>query len=110
MNVMIESDFQIERDEADIVSPGDYGCYHGRATVAICAPGFNYLPYYWFSRYPAKVSPIWNLVKLFDQTSWILIFVSIALVTIFFFIAARIGTKYFGIQISMEETILSPLR
>ena len=43
-----------------------FGCYYSRGKVAVCAPGFNYLPDYWFSKYPAKVAPTWNLVKLFD--------------------------------------------
>ena len=93
-----------------MVAPSDYGCYHARATVAICAPGTNYLPEYYYSKYPAKVSPTWNLVKLFDPTSWILIFASTVSVSIFFFIAARIGTSYFGIRTFMEEIILSPFR
>ena len=108
---MIESDYyQIERDEADIVGPNDYTCYHGRSTVAACAPGSTYLTGYWFSRYPAKVAPTWNLLKLFDPTSWFLIFASIALVTIFLFIAARIGTSHFGIRVFNREIVLSPFR
>ena len=108
---MIESDYyQIERDEADIITDGGYGCFYSRSTVAICAPGFSYIPEYWFSRYPSKVPGTWNLLKLFDLPSWILIFTSIISVTIFFFIAARIGTSYFGIRTFMEEIILSPFR
>ena len=110
MNEMIESDYQIERDEADIATDGTFGCFYSRSRVAICAPGFTYFPDYWFSRYPAKVAPTWNLVKLFDLPSWILIFTSIISVTIFFFIAARIGTSQFGIRTFMEEIILSPFR
>ena len=93
-----------------MVTPSDYGCYPGRAEVAICAPGFYYFPDYWWSKYPAKVAPTWNLLKLFDQTSWLLIFISIILVTIFFFIAARIGTSYFGIRTVHEEIVLTPFR
>ena len=94
----------------DIVTPGNYGCFHGRSTIAICGPGYNYLPVYWFSRYPSKVSPQWNLVKIFDPPSWILIFTSIMFVTIFFFIAARIGSSYFGIKTVTQEIVLSPFR
>ena len=110
LNVMIESDYQIERDEADIVTDGSYACFASRGKIAICAPGFLYLPRYWFSRYPAKVAPTWNLVKLFDTPSWILIFASTTSVTLFLFFAARIGTSYFGIRTFMEEIILSPFR
>ena len=111
MNLIIESDYyQIERDEVDIIAPGNYACYHGRGTVAICSPGSTYLPHYWFSKYPAKVSPTWNLVKLFDPSGWIFIFVSIFSVTSFLFFSARIGNSYFGIQTLTVEIILSPFR
>ena len=101
---------KIERDEADIIAPDSYNCYHERSEVAVCAPGSNYLPSYWFSKFPAKVAPTWNLVNLFDPPSWILIFTSIISVTMFFFLVARIGTKYFGIRTVSEEIILSPFR
>ena len=97
---MIESD-QIERDEADFVTPSDYSCYES---------GSAYLPVYWFSKYPAKSAPTWNLLKVFDPPSWTLIFTSIICVTIFFFIVARIGTFHFGIQTVYEEIVLSPFR
>ena len=93
-----------------MVTPMDYGCYRARAQVALCAPGANYLPEYWWSRYPAKVPPTWNVVKLFDPPSWTLIFTSIIFVTIFFFIAARVGTSYFGIRTVHEEIVLTPFR
>ena len=93
-----------------MVAPGDYRCYQGRGEVAICAPGAGYIPDYWFSKFPDKVDPTWNLLKLFDPPSWILIFTSIIFVTIFFFIAARIGASHFGIQTFTEEIILSPFR
>ena len=101
---------QIERDEADIVSPATYSCYHGRGTVATCAPGAAYLPSYWFSKYPEQKSPRWNLVKLVDPISWLLTFLSILSVSLFFFVSARIGASYFGLQTFSEEIILSPFR
>ena len=92
------------------MSPGDYYCSLGRSTVGLCAPGFSYLPDYWFSRYPAKVAPTWNIVKVFDPVSWLLIFLSILFVSIFLFFSARIGTRHFGIRTVIEEIILSPFR
>ena len=92
---MIESDYYIERDEADFVTPSDYSCYESRGRVAACAPGSAYL---------------WNLLKVFDPPSWILIYTSIICVTIFFFIVARIGTFHFGIQTVYEEIVISPFR
>ena len=88
----------------------DFGCYQSRGKVAVCAPGISYIPQYWFSRYPAKVAPTWNILKVFDPISWILIFLSILVVKIFFFISAKIGTSCFGIQTVNEEIILSPFR
>ena len=93
-----------------MITPGVYSCYWLRGKAATCAPGRTYLPEYWFSRYPAKVPPTWNLVNLFDQQSWILIFLSILFVSIFFLISAKIGTSHFGIQTVNEEIILSPFR
>ena len=93
-----------------MVTPGDYNCNHERTTVALCASGLTYLPQYWFSKYPSEVSPTWNIVKVFDPMSWILIFLSILLVSIIFFVSARIGTSYFGIRTLNEEIIFSPFR
>ena len=101
---------QIERDEADIVAPDNYACFHGRGTVAVCAPGSQYLPYYWFSKYPEKRSPAWNLVNLFTPMSWMFTFLSILSVSMFFLVSARIGASYFGLQTFREEIILSPFR
>ena len=78
--------------------------------MATCAPGSTYLPENWYSKFPAKTAPTWNLLKLFDTTSWMLIFLSILSVTIFFHIAAKIGTKFFGVKTVGEEIILSPFR
>ena len=101
--------YQIERDEADIIGDGGYGCYHSRGKVAVCAPGVLYLPDYWFSRYPARIPATWNLLKLFDPPGWIGLFLSIVGVTIVFFFSARLG-RHFGIPIFNEEIIFSPFR
>ena len=101
---------QIERDEADIVAPDNYSCYHGRGTVAVCAPGYAYVPEYWFSKYPEQKSVVWNLVYLFTPMSWTFTFLSILSVSMFFLVSARIGASYFGLQTFREEIILSPFR
>ena len=92
------------------MTDGCYGCHQSRGQVAVCAPGFNYLPEYWFSKYPSEVDPTWNIVKVFDPVSWLLIFLSILFVSIFLFFTARIGTRHFGIRTFAEEIILSPFR
>ena len=94
----------------DIALPGDYSCYASRGEIAVCAPGLLYLPEYWYSRYPAKVPPTWNILKIFDPPSWIFIFISILLVSIIFFLSARIGTSYFGVKTVTLEIVLSPFR
>ena len=101
---------QIERDEVEIVAPGNYACYHGRGTVATCAPGTLYAPQSWFSKYPEKISPIWNLVTIFTPMSWTFTFLSILSVSMFFLVSARIRAQYFGVQTFREEIILSPFR
>ena len=101
---------QIERNEADIAIPTSYGCYHGRSTIAVCGPPIEYIPSYWFSRYPAQKSPIWNLLLIFDKISWFWTFLSIFSVSIFFLLSAKICSSYFGIQTFSEEIILSPFR
>ena len=59
------------------MTDGDYGCHESRGKVSVCAPGIGYLPSYWFSRYPARLAPTWNILKVFDPISWILLFLSI---------------------------------
>ena len=87
-----------------------YSCYPARGKVAACAQGAVYLPEYYFSKYPAEADPTWNIVRVFDPVSWILLFLSIFSVSIIFFVSARIGTRYFGIRTFTEEIILSPFR
>ena len=101
---------QIERDEVDFVTPCDYTCYHGVTTIGTCAAGSTYTPRHWFSKYPSKASPTWNLLKLFSPKSWLLIFISIVSVSIFLFITAKIGSSYFGLKTFTGEIVLSPFR
>ena len=60
---------QIDSDEADFVVPTVLECKYERSTVAICAHAVAYIPYYWFSKYPAMKSPIWNLITILDGFS-----------------------------------------
>ena len=92
------------------MGPANYACYHGRGTVATCAPGSTYLPENWYSKYPAKVAPTWNLLRLFDPQTWMLILLSILSVTIFLFIVAKVGNTFFGTKTVPGEIILSPFR
>ena len=102
--------FQIEKDEVDLVLPTTYDCSHERSTVANCGLALQYIPLYWFSKFPAQKSPIWNLLIIFDKISWFWTFLSIIFVSIFFLLSAKICSSYFGIQTFSEEIILSPFR
>ena len=90
--------------------PARFGCYQARAEVGICSPGSRYLPNYWFSKFPSKTSSTWNLLKLFDPLTWMLVFASIVSVAVVLYISARIGTSYFGLQAVSQEIVLSPFR
>ena len=100
----------MEKDNIDITIPVRFGCFQARAEIGICAPGSRYLPNYWFSKFPSKTSPVWNLLKLFDPQTWMLVFASIFSVTIVLYISARIGTSYFGVRPDTVEIVLSPFR
>ena len=58
----------IQRDEADYAIFGFAGTYP-RSKVAAFTPGLAYTPYYWFTRYPLELSPIWNLLRLFTKAT-----------------------------------------
>ena len=40
---------QIEEDEADMAVYG-FACTYERTMVALCLPGLNYQPFYWFTK------------------------------------------------------------
>ena len=56
----------IQRDEADYAIRGFAGTYP-RSKVAALSPGINYSPYYWLTRYPLELTPMWNLLSLFTK-------------------------------------------
>ena len=67
----------------------------------------QYQPYYFFSKFPEKVSPIFNLVKLFTPLIWGLTFMSVLLAVFYFTFSSWIYSKL-GLRehISGEEEIL----
>ena len=56
----------IQRDEADYAIRGFSGTYE-RSKVTSFSPGLRYLPNHWLTRYPKKLSPTWNLLRLFTK-------------------------------------------
>lgn len=59
--MMIDSDYQIERGEVDAVVDDSYACYQVLIFLIIISPNIQL-------KFPL---PTWNLMKLFDRTSWI---------------------------------------
>ena len=53
----------IQRDEADYAIFGFSGTY-ARSKVAAFAPGTEYYPLHWLTRYPQEQTPTWNLLGL----------------------------------------------
>ena len=56
----------IQRDEADYALPLFAGT-HPRSEVAAFSPGTDYMPDHWLTRYPLKLTPMWNLLGLFTE-------------------------------------------
>ena len=95
-------------DEADLAIFG-FGCTYGRSKVALCQPAVQYLPMYFFSRFPQETTKIWNLVKLLTPTSWIWTFSSIISVVILLKCFTVIGT-FLGCHTSVQDLTLVPFR
>ena len=55
----------VQRDEADYAIPL-FGVNYARSKVVAFSPPSAFHPQRWLSRYPRKLSPIWNLVGLFQ--------------------------------------------
>ena len=99
---------QIERDEADYALY-DFACTYARSTIAHCVVGTGYsIDRYW-TKYPSKLSPTWNLIYLFPYNIWALFFVSIVGVTLFFNISGYV-LKKMGVEPQKTEIVLSPVR
>ena len=56
----------IQRDEVDYAICCFAGT-HPRSKVAALSPGIHYSPYYWLTRYPLELTPMWNLLRLFTK-------------------------------------------
>ncbi len=56
----------IHRDEADYAI-ANFASTYSRSKVAAFSPGIEYKPLHWLTRNPMKLSPMWNLLKLFTK-------------------------------------------
>ena len=58
----------IQRDEADYALCCFAGT-HARSEVAAFSSGIHYQPSHWLTRYPLKLTPMWNLFGLFTKVN-----------------------------------------
>ena len=81
-----------------------------RCSVANCLE-MDFSPMFFFSKYPEKVSPIWNLTLLLPPLIWLLFFLTLMLVILYFLYSTFIYKKM-GLQkhLIWEEIILFPAR
>ena len=89
---------------------GTFGFTVERCTVTVCIATQN-TPYHFYSKYPERVAPTWNLVNLFPPFLWGLVFVSIILVISMFQFSTFLYSKMgFEKNIVSEEMVLIPIR
>ena len=77
--------------------------------VSECLPDIIYRPQHLYSRFPKRVSSMWNFINLFTPTSWLGIFLSMTAVFIFCKISVFIGSK-FGLKTNKDYLVLFPFR
>ena len=79
-----------------------------RSTIGLCMEGMIQPLFFW-SKYPEKVAPIWNLINLFPGDAWLFTFSSLALVTLFFTLSAKLYGKL-GLKKRLQslEIVLVP--
>ena len=100
---------QIDKDKADLAI-GNFLLDGARCGVAACLD-MHYSPNFFLSKYPEKVTPIWNLIRLLPPEVWGFTLLSISSISIYFLtsskVYARIGLKK---KLKSEEIVLVPTR
>ena len=77
--------------------------------VGHCPPPIEYVPWYWWTRYPPEISKFWNLTNLLHPEAWMWTFLSFILITVTLKLASVLGTKM-GLNIGSDEVALIPFR
>ena len=95
-------------DEADVAVFG-YGCTYERSQVAHCPPAIQFIPYYFFTRFPLEETKIWNLVKLLTPISWFWTFVSIISIVVILKLFSLVGIGL-GCTSEYQDITLVPFR
>ena len=75
--------------------------------VVECSQAIYYGPTYWITKAPTQLTIATNILRIFDTTSWILIFLSILSVIAFFYFGSKIG-GYYGLKVEYSEVPLVP--
>ena len=101
--------FQITRDEVDYAIFG-FACTYARSKVALCGHSIDFTPVHFLTRYPPRLSPIWNLTRLCPISVWYWVFASLAIVVGFFMVASVIYSAYLDLKTFQQEIILFPFR
>jgi hypothetical protein len=84
-------------------------CRQDRITVVDCSHAVGYSKRRWITRFPHKITPATNLVRICDNYCWFSTFISIVSVSIFFVVAAKVG-EYYGVKTEDIELTLVPFR
>ena len=94
--------------KADLAVKG-FAVNLGRIKVAHFLPSIGFKQQYFWTRYPAETTKMWNLIYLFTPTSWMWTFLSIVSIVITLKIFSMIGTRL-GLNLLTEEITLFPFR
>ena len=97
---------KIEMKKADLAVFG-FAVNHGRIQVAHFLPAVGYTPMYFWTKYPAETTRMWNLVNLFTPASWLWTFLSISSIVVSLKIASMIGARL-RMNYMLEEITLFP--
>ena len=89
---------------------GNFGFSIERCMVTVCMEN-DINQFYFFSKYPERIAPTWNLIQLFPPSIWGLVFVSILMIVLFFHVSSWIYYQM-GLEKDLfkEELVLVPVR
>ena len=100
---------QLQREEA-VLGVNIFIFDIPRCSVGYCIEN-NFQPFYFYSKYPEKLDPTWNLLRLFPPLIWAWTFASISATVIFFAVSAGVYKKMnMGYLLGEAEIGLFPFR
>ena len=99
----------MEKDVVDLIFDSISCLYDNYTKLVHCLPAKDYLPHYFFSKYPLEITKLWNLKNLLSPTSWFAYFISIVIVVTSLKLSCYVG-KRLGLSTITEEIALIPIR